>query len=400
MSELRLNIVDGRESISGIIHGCIADAAVAALSAEPETIGELQDAMARFIKSKNGIRPFSPFDAGNCADPFDAGIIVIDLSARVVASEASFPEVYPEGEIQFVNGEHATDIWLPYRLPGDWLFLKSIPEYEGVRDARKAGRAAAAPFDARPVLYGAVLEFIVRQCLEARESSAEDPIAGIHARWLLTPRADLRGKAPRELMFEKLDFMDSDLWSREHEWTRFREPPTSLSKDSAAYRNAGFGRHEVVVYYDLIRLLLAECWNRIKAGDDIAIAREVERLRQIGDAWLEEPIPDFGNRTPSFIIECERRRLPLIMSPEESMMDDDCPVCSAMEKNTGPSFWHLDGSNMDFEYPFSFYCTEEDWEETEESRREPGADFNRQWEKGESENPAGEGPNPGSDWIN
>jgi hypothetical protein len=40
MSEIKLNLVDAERVLHGTIHGSIADRCVAALSAEPETIGE------------------------------------------------------------------------------------------------------------------------------------------------------------------------------------------------------------------------------------------------------------------------------------------------------------------------------------------------------------------------
>ena len=60
MSELRLNILDPGRAICGTIHGSVADAAVAALSAEPETIEELQDAVARFERFFDDGRRLAP----------------------------------------------------------------------------------------------------------------------------------------------------------------------------------------------------------------------------------------------------------------------------------------------------------------------------------------------------
>ena len=50
MSEIKLNLTDSQRIIHGTIHGSIADTTVAALSAEPETIAELEAALARYIK--------------------------------------------------------------------------------------------------------------------------------------------------------------------------------------------------------------------------------------------------------------------------------------------------------------------------------------------------------------
>jgi hypothetical protein len=382
MSELRLNILDAGRAICGEIHGGVADAVVAALSAEPETIEELQDAMARFIKPDDECRPFAAFDAGTNDEPWDAGIIFIDLEARIVAAESSYSMPSAEGRVRYHDCVQATGVWLQYRVPDDWLFVNSMVEYEAVRERRRAERSADQPLDARPILYGAVVvEFIVKQCLGARDSNVEDPIAEIHSKWLMTPRSDLRERSPRDLMLEKLDSIDVDLQSRELQWSLLGEPAPCLSQDSAAYRFAGFGTHEVVVYYDLLRLLLSECWRRVSERKDVAIADEVARLKQIKDGWLEYPQPDFDGKKPFNILECERRRLPLIMSAEETVIDDDCPICRAMAEECRPTFWHLDGCNMDDDFPFSFCRTRSEWEEEERRRKQFDDEFNRRGEQ-------------------
>ncbi len=376
MSEVRLNILDASRAINGAIHGSEADAVVAGLSAEPETIQELQDAMSRFIKPIDNLQPFTSFALGVNNAPWDAGIIFVDLAARVVATESSYSTLSPEGEVQYHNGVQATDVWLPYRVADDWLFLDSIAEYEGICDQRRAERAASQPLDARATLYGAVAEFIVRECRAACNSKAESPIAQIHARWLMTPREDLRGLSPREVMLMKRDFVDADLQSREVQWSFVGEPAPCLNQDSAAYRFAGFGTHEVVLYYELLRFLLSECWKRVSEEGSTPIPDEVARLEQTKAGWLERPDPDFGGRSPAYILECERKRLPLIVSAEEVVQDDDCPFCQWMSQEGTPAFSHLDGCNMDDDFPFSFYRTRDEWEE--ECRRND--EFIRQWE--------------------
>ncbi|HYK89423.1 MAG TPA: hypothetical protein VE398_11675 [Acidobacteriota bacterium] len=386
MTEIRLNILDAGRAICGAIHGSVAESAVAGLSAEPETIEELQDALARFIKPVDNGQPFEAFDAGTNDEPWDAGIMFIDLAAHIVAAESSYSMPSAEGQVRYHDGVQATDVWLPYYAPDDWLFVDSVAQYKAVCEQRRAERSAAQPLRARPVLYGTVVEFIVKQCLEARDAKTENPIAEIHAKWLMTPRPDLRGKSPRELMLEKFDFIDLDLHSRELQWSFVGKPAPCLSKNSAAYRFAGFGRHEMVVYYDLLRHLLSECWKRLSEGKDVPIADEVARLTQIKADWLECPDPDFDGRNPAYILECERKRLPLIASPEEMVMDEDCPMCQAMAEEYTPTFCHLDGCNMDDDFPFSFCRTRSEWEEEERVRREFSDEFNRRWEERERKN--------------
>ena len=386
MSELRLNILDAGRAICGAIHSGVADAAVAALSAEPETIEELQDAMTRFIKPVDDCPPFAAFDAGTNDEPWDAGIIFIDLAARIVATESSYSMPSAEGRVRYHDGVQTTDVWLPYRAPDDWLFANSVAQYVVVCGRRRAERSAAQPLDARPILYGAVVEFIVKQCLAARDSNAEDPIAEIHAKWLMTPHSDLRERSPRDLLLKKFDYIDADLQSRELQWSFLGEPAPCLSQDSAAYRFAGFGTHEVVVYYELLRLLISECWRGVSERRDVPIADEVARLKQIEVGWLEYPQPDFDGKKPAYILECERRRLPLIMSAEETVIDEDCPICRAMAEEYRLTFWHLDGCNMDDDFPFSFCRTRGEWEEEERRRKQYDDEFKRQWEQREWKN--------------
>jgi hypothetical protein len=44
MSELRINILDASRSINGVLHGSMANAILAGLTAEPDTIEELEKA--------------------------------------------------------------------------------------------------------------------------------------------------------------------------------------------------------------------------------------------------------------------------------------------------------------------------------------------------------------------
>jgi len=379
MSEVRLNILDGNRACCGTIHGGVAEAAVAALSADPETIEELQDAMARFIKPVDDCRPFEDFDNGAGDEPWDAGIIYIDLAARVVAAESSYSMPLATGQVLYHDGVQATDVWLQYRAPDDWLFVTSVAEYIGVCDRRRVERSAAPSLDLRTVLYCAVVEFIVKQCFAVRDSGAKDPIAAIHAQWLMTPRVDLHGQSPREMMLKKLDLIDADLQSRELQWSFVGEHAPCLRQDSTAYRFAGFGTHEVVMYYELLRFLLSECWKRVSENKDVALADEVARLEQIKTDWLESPQPDLGGRNPAYILECERRRLPLILSAEDTVIDEDCPKCQAMAEKFTPTFWHLDGCNMDNDFPFSFCRTRGEWEEEELRQKQFDEEFDRKW---------------------
>ncbi len=427
MSEIKLNLIDSQTVLSGITHGSIADYAVAALSAEPETISELDAALARYINPAPHGNQFQSFIKSSIVDsqPWDAGIVIIDLAARIVAAESIYSQPGPRGQVDYHNGTHATDLCVLYRLPDDWRFVYSIEEYRAIRTTCLLRRAAKPAFDARPILFGRpLMEFISSAVTELHrdtlnrkvwstltncknrdlaysestpEKEAEQKliwtqIAEIHSRWLLTPRNDLRNACPREVLFAAQDFISFDLHTRELQWSLQGEGPPCLSKDSFAYRTAGFGVHEWVVYYDLIRELITTALQveaATPANPELAAQLELR-----AGAWLEEPQADYGGSIPAIIVENERKRLPLAMHPREMIVDEDCPVCQMMADESamggGPGFWHLDGSHMDDDFVFSPFSTREEWETHRRDWEKFTAEFDRRWESRQEQIARGE----------
>jgi hypothetical protein len=108
MSEVRLAIRDARREIYGDQHGGFAEAVVAALSAEPETIEELELAMERFAAPPREGH-FHFLRPGLDDQPHDAGVVVIDLAARLVAAETSYFDPGSEGHIDYHDGQSTTD---------------------------------------------------------------------------------------------------------------------------------------------------------------------------------------------------------------------------------------------------------------------------------------------------
>ncbi len=406
MSEVKLNLVDAQNILSGAIHGSVVDSCVAALSAEPETIGELGAALARYIRPEDGVSPFSFFRSSSELDsePWDAGLVIVDLAARIVAIESSYSEPQPEGKVHYHDGSKATEISVPYRLPGDWLFVNSIDAYRWSCDRRVEQRRANLPFDTRAILYGrALLEFIVTSGSGLSEKTSDGPkeddapqealaneVSRIHADWLMTPREDLRGRSPREVLLEKRELIDYDLETRCWQWTMLGEGPPCLASDSFAYRFGGFGTHEWVVYYDLLRHLLFS----MAELDCRDLEKAINRLERIKTDWLENRASEYEGKVPAVIIENERKRLPQAMSPKELIIDDDCEICrmSALEAEMGfgPGFWHLDGSHMDDGFAFSTCVSIEEWEAENRQREAFNREFNRSWAEREQRIALGE----------
>lgn len=393
MSEVRLVIRDARRDIHANSHGSIADSVIAALSVEPETIEELDAGLERFIAPGERSH-FAGFRPGIDDQPYDAGLVIVDLAARLVVCDSTYSSPAAEGGVLFHDGNCATDTWVRYHLSEDWRFTRDTDCWQPFAEDRRRARAASPPLDVRSVLYGVpFLEFMARECLrsfgEATASQGDDAeharVRDIHARWLMSPRDDLRGQRPRELLLAKHGYIDWDLQDRAEQWSRMDRCPPGLDPSSAAFCFAGFGTHEIVMYYELVRHLLSSCRDAVQEfarsakgapteGDFLTV--EVPRLARLRDEWLDAPDPEFHGRTPRSIIDHERARLPEGVSGHEMIIDHDCPLCAMQADLPGPVFWHLDGCNMDDDFAFSFHSTLEEWEEEQREYEEFSRQFN------------------------
>jgi hypothetical protein len=381
MSEVMLTIIDAERAIHDTQHSSVAEAVIAALAAEPETIAELEIALARFRRLTPERTLFTAFFQGVSEVSWDAGIVIIDLPARMIAAESTYFSPLRSGTVFYHDAEQITDIELYYQLPDDWEIEDSIEQWCWKAPQRRAERAAHPPLDARPILYGRALsEFVVQECWQKYPRASEDPIADIHARWLMTPRPDLRGQTPREILLSKRDFIETDVNWRAHQWACLGECPAGLELDSAAYRYAGFGTHENVVYYELLRYLLSACWQAAPSLSASSVAAEVERLEHLKNDWLYTPSKRYDvGFSPNYIIEQERQRLPVTMASECAIIEDDCPLCQERTNpEWGPMFWHLDGSSMEDSFVFSFHHTLEDYETEQREWQELAEKFERE----------------------
>jgi hypothetical protein len=384
-NEVMVTIIDARRALHDTMPAGLANVMLAALTAEPETLEELEAAVARYDRPVLRTGFLDQINEGVNEEPYDAGVMIIGLPGRFIAS-ATEPVLYrpapsgyalycPDPPPDWSEASAEEIVWVRYRLSGDWLFVNSLEDWRAIVQRRRAERAADPPFDARPVLFGKVAEFIARQCALARAARVEDPINAIHEEWLMTPRDDLHGRTPREVLLAKCDFIDRDLDSRAHQWSGTGQCPQPLKRESAAYATAGFGTHSNVVYYDLLRYLLNECWEYVRTDPPVTLAEETVRLERLKDEWLR----DGGkfSHVPERVLEQERLRVPVTATAEELLIDENCPLCQMMaDPEFGPTFWHLDASHMDLEdnWVLSLHPTRESWEaerrEWEEESRE------------------------------
>ena len=130
MSEVLLNVLDAEQEIHGRIHGSYVNRIVAALSAEPETIAELEAAMHRFMHCDR--RLFDGWYRGLCEEPWDAGICFVDLGARLVVSRSSYSVPSAHGSVAYHDGQAATDVHLSYQLSDDWEFSTDVETWKSL----------------------------------------------------------------------------------------------------------------------------------------------------------------------------------------------------------------------------------------------------------------------------
>ena len=356
MSCVRFNISDRYQCVSGDIHGSFTEPLIAALTAEPETIPEYESALRRYVGSELGSTPLQFFKRHEDLEPYDAGIVAIDLPGRTVGYDTTYSIPCAAGRVRIpAEFSEEDEVWIPYRVPDDWVFVESMPLYRGTRISQREDRMRRAPFDARPILFGRpMIAYVALAISDLSSPCEEENFSTIHADWLMSRRKDLRDRTPREVFLEKLDFIDSDLQSRSFQWSLTKVCPLPLPKSSFAYLNAGFGMHEWVLYYDLFRFLLADAAERKAFRDPVNVEAEIDRLSTLRDEWLRTPDPEISGRTPAEIIELERQRMNMTVSAKEALIDENCPCCVAMAEDFDtPMFWFLDGCNMDDRFEFS-----------------------------------------------
>jgi hypothetical protein len=83
---------------------------------------ELEIANERFAKRIPKSRCFSSLSPGQCAEPYDAGLVVIDFVARLVVVDSTYSSPGPEGTVWYHDGRCCTDARLRYHLADDWRF--------------------------------------------------------------------------------------------------------------------------------------------------------------------------------------------------------------------------------------------------------------------------------------
>ncbi len=306
-----------------------------------------------------------------------------------------------------------------------WWELHEHVDATAVQQARQT--EIDVPRTDRELLFGStMIEDISSRVLDVAQSSRwpiqeSDERATINARyqltvevhrdWLMTPRHELAGRTPRELLHGAHQWSDAIIWGQR---MRFEDgaPMVAAPDDVTGYDDAPMGREEMIVYFDLCRELIGRGWHwceRELESSGLSLKQPpaelmkplAEFLADVRDDWLQQPFE--GGSPPSFIIECSRRRVPRgsdvpivgmdQCESEQHPPDCDCPICDMMESGLfGVGFTALDGHHLDLddEFAFSIHESRESWAEEQRAFNDQSADFDRDWAEREAKIASGE----------
>ncbi|QDV44998.1 hypothetical protein Enr13x_48710 [Stieleria neptunia] len=353
-------------------------------------------------------------DAMNALSSSDAWV-AIDFRDKRIFTGGQFDPVGRNAAFAMVVDESGNQHCpLSVHLPPWWEL------HEGVAAREVSGRRLSPidkPHVDREVLYGdAFLTDIATRALTAVASgawqesdaaddqTARDPLTiAVHRDWLMTPRDDLNGRMPRQLLHGAIGWSDHVTWGQR---LRFEDggPMVAAPCDWAGFETAPMGSQEMCLYFDLCREVIGATWHFLAEQRETSCEIEelIEFLRDVKDDWLHRPFE--GGSPPSFILECDRRRVPRgagvaiegidAVQSEQHLADCDCPICEMMAEGMfGVSFTSIDGHHLelDDEFAFSMIESRQAWETQQRENAEFHAEMDRQWAErkssGETDDP-------------
>ncbi len=385
MLQTMVSLIDADRTIHVQVHDGLVDIALAALSAEPVTIEELRAAMTRFVDASVADYFLEQAEEGLATRSTEGGHMIIDFTAKLLVNETPIPEMPRLGNVLSCDEYTALEQWIPYRIPDDWEMIFERCQVEQRAKCRRAALAPSWQVDHRRVLYGQLAGSLVGHWL-ADAGESEDPIRETHEWWLLTPREDLGGTTPREILLARRAFIDGDIQDQGQTWTITGRCPPALGSNSHAYRYGGFGTHEIILYHELVAFLLMQCEQRLRAGTPVDASEETRYLEQLQQEWLHQPQEALYDQSPAAMIARERSRLPAVVPQGHAGEHDDCPICRMMFESGQPMIWQLDNFMLDRCFATSFFDTYQQWDE---AQREWDA-LDRDWQQRADTPPAGQ----------
>ncbi|MCU0719180.1 MAG: hypothetical protein MUC83_05720 [Pirellula sp.] len=344
-----------------------------------------------------------------CHDIGEISLVAVDLADAIetlrvapawVAIDFPSKRIFYAGDILPLEPDSFINTNPDEESDDDWLLVTHLPPWWEMHADSYVG-AISQPRESeikkrvvnREVLYGApLLHDVAARLVEADDQhdwmsytaksfdkKQYELTIEIHRDWLMTPREDLGGRMPRELLHGSISWLDKVIEGQRHRFD-LGTPFVGLPKDWDPTDSGPLGRSEMCMYFALCRTLVATGWavlnekreERASLKRDEKIALLFADLESIKNGWMDSRYED--DVAPRIVIEYERRRVPRGQGVVVDGFDNpganhetncDCPICEMMNDGLfGVGFVHYDGYNleMDNEFAFSMYETREEWE--------------------------------------
>jgi len=351
--------------------------------------------------------------------------IAIDLIQKRVITGEVIEFLGREATLVLVTDEQGNQHCpLPIRLPPWWELHEQT---SSAKVAEKRESEIRIPRTNRSLLFGSQMIQDLAKRIERVVSEGRLPDAStderetrnaihaltveVHRDWLMTPRQDLSGRRPRDLLHGARHWSDAIIWGQR---IRFEDgAPIIATHDNVwGYEDAPMGHEEMIIYFDLCREVISSGWfwfqQERRSFNEVSDELDSNEFHQlttflsdVRDHWLDEPFE--GGSPPSFIIACSRRRVPRgagvpIVGMDECendqhVIDCDCPICDMKQSGLfGVSFTSLDGHHLDLddEFAFSMHETIEAWQEQQREYAEMTASFKSRASEREAKIASGE----------
>ena len=295
--------------------------------------------------------------------------ILLDLPRCCIFTGPRAPEMYVAGKAPY--GASAATIELEI---APWWHLKCDVDPTAVRKSKRKDAVRVSPN--RNVLWGTEwFDFLATELLKAAQQASEASkklsyrdCVRIHKDWLMTPRASLDGKTPREKLHLAKEWISHLSTSQK---VRLEEglDPIPLPLQFSGYDDAPIGKNEIVIYFDATRELIEYGSNWIQKHidqllDESLLAGLKEALQKRYHRWIDEK--DSDGLSPALVIQFERQRLPLVGMSVHHVEVCNCPICQfAASGGMGTEYIIYDGHQLelDEDFAFSLFATREEWEE-------------------------------------
>jgi hypothetical protein len=336
-----------------------------------------------------------PFEESSLAEVMEVLAVseswmVIDFQTKRILSGGSFEPVGRDAAFSMSLGDKSQgECSLFIRIPPWWELLETASLF-AVTEPRQ--EPICKPNVDRELLYGEpFLSYLASRVLEFQKSpdwpESDGDLEGfygltvsVHRDWLMTPREDLGGKIPRELLHGAARWSDMVTHGQE---LRFYEIGTLIAIPThwAQYDTDPMGSQELCMYFNYCRAMIDFAWGWCLENEELILtldhpqdAKELlDFLQQCKEDCMSESYQ--GGPSPRFVIECDRRRVAIgdgvaiegmdEVPKENHILDCNCPICLMMAEGAfGPSFSRIDGHHLelDEEFAFSMAQTLEDWE--------------------------------------